>query len=135
MANLDTSREHRIYLAIWKKAGLMEEDLMIQLKSYNQAVSMRLGMYRAIQPYRTGKATDPELASVAETYAIHVPTGENILIIRKKVNLSAAEILMADLGIEESDLETFEEQEMRSRLSNIMDETDQSEASNPFYSR
>lgn len=133
MAVQTISREHRIYLAIWRKVGLMEDDLEIKLSSHTEAISMRMGMYRAIRPYRAEELIDEELLAVAETHAINVSPGSSVMTIKRKVGLSAAEGLMASLGIDETDLITTEEKSLQNRLETLI-ESDPTPY-NPFYDR
>lgn len=110
----------------------MEDDLTIKLTTHAEAIAMRLGLYRAMKPYRSGELVDPELAAVAETHAIFIASKSNNLVIRRKVGLLAAEGLMAELGIDEDDLITFEEKEIAGRMA-ALGEEDRVEKDNPFY--
>ena len=126
------SRENRIYLAIWRKVAGMEDDLTIKLTSHTEAVSMRLGLYRAMTPYRSGDMTDPELAAVADTHSVFIAPKSSEIVIRRKIGLLAAEGLMEELGIGEDDLITYEEKELSDRMTGLM--TDLSAGKdNPFY--
>ena len=110
----------------------MEDDLTIKLTTHAEAIAMRLGLYRAMKPYRSGDLNDPQLTAAAETHAIFIAPKSTNLVIRRKVGLLAAEGLMAELGIDENDLITFEEKELADRMAALI-EDDHMEKDNPFY--
>jgi hypothetical protein len=128
------TREEKIYLALWRKAGKLD-GTSIKLSTPNEAKAMRLGMYRVMKPFREGDMLDPELKLIADKFALIVEKGTSNLLIREKTTLSAAERAMAMLGLTEDDLMTDQEREENKAadeaLANIMGNIE--EVENPFY--
>lgn len=106
-------REDRIFLAIWRKVAAGGTPLLT-LKSESEAISVRMKLYRVIQPYRAGKIDDEQLAMAAEKFVVSI-TG-NQLTFKEKVTAKAAEKLFAELGLSEADLLTPEEAESQERM-------------------
>lgn len=140
----DISRETRIHLALWRKA-LKDGGLEVTLDSYSQALSMRLAMYRALKPYRENEFLDPELTAASNKYCLAVAKDSSILQIADRKSLLAAEAAMKQLGLDESDLYSAEEQAMQARmlkeLGSLAIQEDAEPApeapslDNPFFSR
>lgn len=145
MSKKPISREYRVYLAIWRKAyherdkGL--EPIAINASTYNLAISMRQGLYRAIKPYRYGEAFDPELQQAVELFVVFLPkeptpSGFYQVILKPRHTLNELELQLAELGIDEGDLLTQEEQMANKSLETLMDQPlSRTEVSNPFYNR
>lgn len=145
MSKKPISREYRVYLALWRKAyNERDSDLppvTINASTYNLAISMRQGLYRAIAPYRYGEAFDSDLAQALELFIIRLPKtptpqGFYQVVIHPRVTLNEMELQLAELGIGEADLLTQEEQMASRSLDKLLDgPVPATEASNPFYRR
>lgn len=103
------SREHRIYLALWRKAYREDKAIEIKLSTFSEALTLRSAMYRAIKPFIEGMNPDEELVAVREKFAISVLPQSNILTIRPKILLGKLEGMLEGLGVDERDLMTPEE--------------------------
>jgi hypothetical protein len=145
MAKKSISREYRVYLAVWRKA-FQERDkgldpVAINASTYNLAVSMRQGMYRAIAPYRHGEAYDPELSQAVELFVAFLPkeptaSGLFQVILKPRHTLTELELQLADLGIGESDLLTESEKLAEKSLETLLGTGVSShQQPNPFYKR
>lgn len=145
MSKKPISREYRVYLAVWRKAYRDRDSgappISINASTYNLAVSMRQGMYRAIAPYRNGEAFDAELSQAAEQFVAFLPkeptpTGLFQVVLKPRHTLNELELQLAELGIGESDLLTESEKMANASLETLMD-TPPSRVGrdNPFYER
>jgi hypothetical protein len=113
MSKLPTlSREHRIYLALWRKgyqAKLAEaEPIVVNASSYSAALAIRSGMYKAIRPYREGRAFDAELTEAAQHCVVTamkpLPGEQAQVLIRPRASLVVLESELEALGITEADI-------------------------------
>lgn len=134
------TREQKIYLALWRKAFKDNASVEVNLRTYNEALSMRMAMYRTIRPYRDEELVDEELRLASERFVISVLKDSKTLVIKPRGTLSAAEQAMADLGITEEDLLSPEERLLYSNMEREIDELiqpveDLGKKSNPFYTR
>lgn len=140
------SREHRIYLALWRKAYLEpEKPVKIKCRDRAMAIAMKQGMYRAIRPFREGKALDETLHKASEKYVIYCkpledPNAIHWLEVRERVALAALESVWDELGISEEDLLVGEERSIMERFSKLTEEADekietQETKPNPFFQR
>lgn len=132
------SREYRIYLALWRKALNSSEPLIIQAPNTNMAIAMRQGMYRAIRPFREGRASDNELLKACEKYVIYIVKGEPSFIeFRERKTLAALESDWKALGISEEDLLFGDERKNDQVMKDLLKETSKPmvEVKTPFYSR
>ena len=130
------TQENRIYLAIWRKALEGGKEITLKMENNSLAMSARMAMYRAIRPYREGRDFDAILAEAAAKFVIVHQKKPPALIMTLRKSLSAAEAMMAELGMLAEDLLTPEELAQRERLLEIQQEgpvSDQS--STPFYTR
>jgi len=133
--SLDLSREHRIFLALWRKAA-RGYPVSFDCQSPSEALSTRMSMYRAIRPFRQDEFEDPELYHAAQKYAIKA-TGANLSIVEKH-SLKTAEFAMEAFGLSEEDLLTPEEAKIKSSMAESLKELETPEplsAENRFYSR
>jgi len=106
----DLAREKRIYLAIWRKALRDDQpELVLNFSDFNTALSVRMTMYRTIRPYREGKFFDSELKEAAEKYVLVTKREPPTILVVPRKSAEAAELLFADLGLDEMDLMTDEE--------------------------
>ncbi len=135
-------REQRIYLAIWRKAYLERDSgkpaITIKASNRNVAIAMRQGMYRAISPYRTGKAFDAQLTAAAEVFVVHLPPDPSQeLFLRPRITLSELELSLSELGIEEDDLLVTEERMEQASLEEFLESPTiaPQRTSTPFYTR
>lgn len=101
----DITRETRIFLALWRKAGRGETLPVFTLPTQSAAIAVRMAMYRAIKPYRL--SDDNELVEAAAKYTVNVK--DNTVTIALKVSLALAEQLLIDLDIDETELMTPDE--------------------------
>lgn len=126
------TRLDRIYLALWRKA-VQNSGLVIRLPDKALALSMRLGLYRAIRPYRSGKLYDEELYQALSTLVIKVVENNKKITIEfiERPVLYLLEDQLTDLGIEENDLLLPEEKEQYEQLKRLEKLTWKSP--NPFY--
>ncbi len=129
------TQENRIYLAIWRKALKTGGKIELKMADASLALSTRMAMYRAIRPYREGKEIDLELIEAAERYVITYQKSPPMLALVPRRSLSAAEAMMADLGLDADDLLTPEELDQRMRMLEIQDEATPNHIETPFYSR
>lgn len=140
----DLSREARIYLALWRKC-LREDGLVVKLQTYNQALALRLALYRTLKPYRESEFLDPELYQAGQKYCIGVPKDNNTLHFTDRKSLLAAEAAYAALGLSDSDLYSDDELMVQARMSEELDKlvvkdlpvpkAPATPAPNTFYSR
>lgn len=137
------SREARIYLALWRKAYLERDEALplvsIKASNYSVATSMRLGLYRAIRPYRNGQVFDPDLEGASEYFVPTLPKLENPLAqhtitLTPRRSLSELEIQLAAMGLGEESLSTSEETRMASELK-ALTSTATPRPENPFFKR
>ena len=106
----DLPREKRIYLAIWRKVWREQlEQLHIKMPSYNLAMTVRMSMYRTIQPYREGALHDDELKMASEKYILALQKEPPAIIVALRKTAEVADLIFADLGLDEADLMTEEE--------------------------
>lgn len=139
--SLSYTREQKIYLALWRKAQIEDREISVTLRSYNEAISMRMAMYRTIRPYRTEKIIDEDLRLASERFVISVLKDSKVLTLKPRNTLTAAELAMAEIGLTEEDLLTPEEKIlqniMEQKLDEILPPSEDSDLpkSNPFYSR
>lgn len=134
-----TSREYRIYLAIWRKVYLTGEEIELTASNFSLALNMRQGFYRAIRPYRDGTLLDEELAKAAETYVVSVIKGPDKsaphkVTIKARRSLSELEAAIEFLGLSEEDLLLASEQKTLSDLE-ALTSSDLPRRSTPFYER
>lgn len=133
------SKEQRIYLAMWRKAGLQPETanpVAIELPNPSVALTVRMAMYRAIRPYRSGLLHDPDLFSAAERFVLKVsklPDGRAVLAIVPRTTLAAAELAMLSLGLDDEDLKLFEERMVDEKLENLI--STMPAPDNPYFKR
>jgi hypothetical protein len=130
------TREARIYLAIWRKAYDQREDptaspIVINCSSPNMAIKHRLGLYRAIRPYREGKLLDYALSKASESFVVTINGLEVSLQPRK--TLLDLEASLADFGISEEELLLPEEREAAKSLESLLDGPALPRKTNPFY--
>lgn len=134
----DLSREKRIYLAIWRKAWREQlDELVIKMPSYNLAMTVRMSMYRTIQPYREGKIFDNELKLSSEKYVLALQKEPPRIIVVLRKTAEIADSMFTDLGLEEDDLMS-EEELSALRISEALSEDITSPPDhepNPFYTR
>lgn len=142
------SREYRIYLAIWRKAVNSEEEITIRASTFNLAIAMRQGMYRAIRPYRSGEIFDAELSKAADLFVVQIeklpdPSAPHILRLKPRLTLNELEAELANLGLDEADLLLGEERAVEAKLAEFLEPTEVEEdvefrpipRDTPFYSR
>lgn len=127
------SREYRIYLAIWRKAGNSPEPIVIKTSSKNMAIAMRQGMYRAIRPYRESKLIDDELRKAAENYVVYL--NEDTLEMRPRLTLGELNTMFDQIGIDEEDLLLGDERDALGALKDLLDGVDVKPRITPFYNR
>ena len=100
---------------------------------------MRLGLYRAIRPYRTGKLFDEDLRRAAEGFVISPEErdGKYFLILKPRMTLSELEAQMASIGLDDEDLLLEEERLAKKSLEELLPATPAGPPvrSNPFYTR
>jgi hypothetical protein len=133
------TREHRIYLALWRKALNDEKwDGIINCSSRQMAISMRQGMYRAIRPFRIGEMNDMELQTAAEKFVIVLhqdkAAGTGFLEIKPRLTLAALDAMFDTLGIDEEDLLLGDERRANLDLQKLLEEEPETR-STPFYTR
>lgn len=146
-----TSREHRIYLALWRKAVKSpEQSVVIKASRFNTAMSMRQGMYRAIKPYREGVFSDTELAEAADKFVVVMKKQADVnavheLVLVPRTNLAELEASLEDFGLDEMDLLVGDERLASKALTEFIQRDDgeplamakvlSRAVSTPFYSR
>lgn len=138
------SREYRIYLAIWRKA-YRERDLDTPLVTVNSAnlstaLSLQSGMYKAVRPYRSGEAFDPELQAAAETFVVALPRHvdssiPHAIVLKPRSTLTELEAELEALGITEADLLDPEEQKAVESIQTLIEPEASKRPSNPFFTR
>jgi hypothetical protein len=139
------SREHRIYLAVWRKA-FTDQPKIIKLKasSFSAALVMRTGLYRAIRPYRFGELHDEELFQAAEGFVVSVvklknPKAQHEVVLKPRATLTELEAELEALGITEADLALPEEIELHGKLVELLptstNQTTKQPIGNKFYNR
>lgn len=135
------SREYRIYLALWRKAVLNPDNIVvIKAPSYSMAIAMRQGMYRAIRPFRNGLMTDEELRTAAEKYVVYLDKAgakddPHELSLRPRAALAELELMFDDLGIDEEDLRLGDERAVLGSLEKLLEKEKPKAVSTPFYTR
>ena len=139
------SREYRVYLALWRKAYHERDSgaspVAVNASTYNLAVSMRQGMYRAIAPYRRGEEFDVELQQAVEYFVAYLPkeptpSGLFQVILKPRHTLGELEAQLANLGLDEADLLTETERMANKSIESLMDTPpSRVERDNPFYER
>ncbi len=138
MSSKFITREYRIYLAIWRKALLHpEETISIKLPTYNLALTTRMGMYRAIRPFREGTLFDDELALAAERYVLFCPKPDDVntqakVILRPRLTLEALEAQLGDFNFTEDDLLLLDERIAAHELTELVKPLHKA---NAFYNR
>ena len=137
MSYKPTSREYRIYLALWRKALTSPKPVVVKASSLSIAIAMRQGMYRAIRDYRSGQRSDLELMKASEKFIIRLEAGsdkssEHRIVFTERATLS--ELDLAELGLDEGDLLLEEERLLTGLMGNFPEQTEQS-ISTPFYTR
>lgn len=130
------SREQRIYLAIWRKAfKTPDETVRFQIGDKSTALSTRMAMYRAIRPFRENISSDHELFKAGEIFVLKLcefnPGVWGIELAHRKT-LTAAELAFENLGLDEADLNLFEESAALEDLKSLLPEA---ERSTPFFTR
>ncbi len=135
------SREYRIYLALWRKAYISGE-FAVKASSFQMALSMRQGMYRAIKPYRVGHATDDTLLKAAEKFVLFLDRKKgqedqpHEIVFRERKALSELERSFAELGIDEDDLLIGDEREANASLQRLIEVQEHPEPrSTPYFKR
>jgi hypothetical protein len=133
------TKEHRIYLALWRKAYLEKdiEPLRIKCSSIKMALHHRLGLYRVIRPYRTGEAVDTILCDAAEKLVPSITPKDEpeiAIVFRPRKTLADLEAAIEDLGISDLDLLTPEERLLADEVEELAS-TKPIPRSNPFYER
>lgn len=136
------SREHRIYLAIWRKAFLeraKDKPIILHASNFQMAISIRQGMYRAIRPFRVGIELDEELRQSSDLFIVQIEKNEDQkaphrLFLKQRMTLTELEKELSTLGLDEEDLLLTEEKMVREQLSDFM-EPDPMHKANPFYNR
>lgn len=118
---LDLTRETRIYLAMWKKAG-EAGTLSISLRTETEAKSTRMALYRAIKPFKDERLYDPVLKEIGLGFAIVIEKGSKVLTIRPRKDVESAELLSEMFGLSEDDLAIPEEKALRDRLAGEVSE-------------
>jgi len=139
----DLSQLNRIYLALWKKA-YEEKDLglkpiTINASNFSVATSMRVGLYRAIRPYRNREAFNSVLEAAAEYIVPTLAKPEDnsdpcVITFLPRKSLSELELQLQSLGIGEADLQTPEEKQINEDLK-LLAEKPEVRKSNPFFKR
>lgn len=143
---LTLSREYRIYLALWRKAYQQlksgsEELVTLKASSFNTALSMRQGLYRAIRPYRYEEQFDAELKAASEALVVAVPktaAGPTTVQFKPRMTLSELEAELANFGLDEADLLLPDEKAVAKSLESLItsdNATKPSINSTPFYTR
>lgn len=131
--------ENRVYLAIWRKAGRSAAEFTIKMASDAEAHALRMGLYRAIRPYRNESKVDPELKAASDKWVVVVKKGTNEVLLAPRKGDKIAERLMTELGISEADLLTPEEIEAREVVErikkNLESPAGDAGVENKFYSR
>lgn len=130
---MSTSREAKIYLAIWRKAQTTQTEFDINLPSKALTISTRQGMYRAIKPYRNRYDKDPILAEAADKYVVTQNLETNTLRMTSRKTLEAIESQLSALGLSEADLLDPTEIRISADLQALIETP--SDRSTPFYSR
>ena len=134
----DHSKQERIYLAIWRKAFQTidhGEPIAIKASSKPIATAQRLGLYRALRPYREGKLFDAELQQAGERIVACLveSKGRWAVELRPRETLSELEAQLAALGLDDAKLQTPEELLAQADLTRLLDEA--KPRSTKFYSR
>jgi hypothetical protein len=138
------SREYRIYLALWRKAYLQSETVIVKAPNLSMAVAMRQGMYRAMRPYRNGELEDSELSKSADKYVVYLrkprdqdKNKEHFLEFRERKALAILEESLDLLGIDEEDLLLGEEKKISIDLTHFLAKESKSEPERKttFYKR
>lgn len=133
----DLSREHRIYLAIWRKSLTSPKPVELTLPTKAMALTVRMAMYRAIRPFREGARFDEGLHNAAEKFVVAIAPGEGEtwkLLLKERLTLTEMEKQLFDLGISEDDLLLTEEKLLQGELAELTS-SEIPRPSNPFYSR
>lgn len=133
------TKEHRIYLALWRKAYRErdEKPLSIKCSTYRMAMHQRLGLYRVVRPYRTGQAFDPEITAAVELLVPTISPKEEkaiTLTFRRRVSLSDLEKSIEGLDFLPEDFLTEGERTLHGELEALAPELLEAR-SNPFYTR
>jgi hypothetical protein len=134
------TKEHRIYLALWRKAYRDRDaaPLTIKCSTFRMAMHQRLGLYRVIRPYRIGELFDPELTAAVE---LLVPTispkeaAEVTITFRPRKSLSELEKSIETLGLSEEDFLTETEKSLHQELETLSSDFSPPQRSTPFYTR
>lgn len=126
------TRQARVMLALWRKAAGTEEGFVIKLPSKALAISTRQELYRAILPYRGRPDLDPVLCEVADKFTVSI-VEDDVIAFRPRKVLAAIEALFGDLGLDENDLLTFEEQEVQASAERLI--AAGTARSTPFFTR
>jgi hypothetical protein len=131
-----SEHETRIYLGLWRKAARTGDDITITLGSYNEALAVRMGMYRAIKPYRKGQLLDEELAKAADEFTPGVIKGSCELVLRKRRGNALADLAAEQAGLEPEDLYTPEEIAAQRSAERVIGELlAEKPVENKFYTR
>ena len=71
------SRDLKIYLALWRKLIREQEKLPVEIvfPTTQQAASFRIGMFKALKPYRHNGRLDMELSQAADLITIKKMNG------------------------------------------------------------
>lgn len=119
------TREQRIFLALWRKA-VREPGRTVRIELSNQslALSAKVGLYRAIRPFREEKFFDDELRKACEAFVVVVKaipetTKWSVELLERKL-LGELDALMAEIGIDEEDLLLPEERVQLERLNTFI---------------
>lgn len=141
------TREHRIYLALWRKAYKSEEPVSFKCSNFAMAVAIRQGMYRAIKPFRYGELEDTELKDAAEKFVVflvknrdengeHLKDKTHFIELRPRVTLLEANSIFDELDLEEDELYVGEERIISEKLKGLIEKGPAKPTSKtPFYSR
>ena len=133
-----TSREYRIYLALWRKALRSPEPVTVLASNLSIAIAMRQGMYRAIRDYRGGQRADLELMEASEKFVIRLnreadKDSPHTIVFLRRATLSELDMTM--LGLDEDDLLLEEERVLGSLVDKLAEKPEEKTISTPFYSR
>jgi hypothetical protein len=132
MSSAPITREYRIYLAMWRKAFLSDDPVVVKTSSRNMAIAMRQGMYRAIRPYRNGQQIDDQLQKASEKFVVYL--NDDTLELRPRLTLAELDTLFDQIGIDEEDLLMPDERLVADELKEFLEERGVRPAT-PFYKR
>lgn len=136
------TREQRIYLAIWRKAYDLSDSqpLVINCSTKAMAIKQRLGLYRAIRPFREGRIFDEGLRLASERLVLVMKGSDETpwtITFSPRQTLSELELQLHDLGLSESDLLTTEEKLANAAIEELVEKPSGQidRRSTPFFTR